>query len=332
MTDTTGFAAKPDRYNTESGREAIDIIRDSMSDEEFGVWCRGQALKYQLRLGKKPGTDDAEKARWYTEMAAHVLTGNSPDPRAGRADFEPYHRASAPEPLPGETHAVLDHGFVRLVEAWGQGDARIPEAGIIEAARQSTQGSFRGWRRDKQLLRYLYEHKHNGPFEFAGMTLEIQAPIFVFRQWMRHRTQSYNEASARYTELPDLHYVPTIERVMMDGGANKQAQGERAVSLEWAQLFVGALQRHYESDAQLTSIALRAGVPKELARLHNTVGRYSRMRASANLRNWLGFLTLRMDPHAQWETRQYANAVFGVLQQRFPYTADLFRPNPPGDL
>src|SRR3990167_3384931 len=119
---------------------------------------------------------------------------------------------------------VLDHGFVRLVEVWGKGDAGEPEAGIIEAARQSTQGSFRGWELDEKLLRFLYcnDPKHATPFEFAGMVIEVQAPIFVFREWHRHRTQSYNEMSARYTPLPDVNYVPSVERLMINaGGSNK---------------------------------------------------------------------------------------------------------------
>jgi thymidylate synthase (FAD) len=92
---------------------------------------------------------------------------------------------------------VLDHGFVRLIETWGSGEAGVPEAGIIEAARQSTQGAFRGWETDEKLLRFMYENNHNSPFEFCGAVIEIQAPIFVFREWHRHRTQSYSEMSAR---------------------------------------------------------------------------------------------------------------------------------------
>jgi len=120
---------------------------------------------------------------------------------------------------------VLDHGYVERIEAWGYGrdghtqpNVRASvegeesgvflepdyERGIIEAARQSTQGSFRGWDEDQRLLKYLHEHRHATPFEFAGMVVEVQAPIFVFREWHRHRTQSYNEMSARYAPLPDL--------------------------------------------------------------------------------------------------------------------------------
>src|ERR1041385_5991189 len=100
---------------------------------------------------------------------------------------------------------VLDHGYIQLIETWGS-DERI-----VEAARISTNKGFLGWGTteapgDEKLLRYLYEHKHATPFEMAGMIVEVQAPIFVFREWHRHRTQSYNELSARYTLLPDTNY------------------------------------------------------------------------------------------------------------------------------
>lgn len=331
MSDEVGDDVAPERYQTDSGREAIDLIRDSMSDHEFHVWCRGQALKYQLRLGKK-GPHDGAKAGWYLQMAAHVVdSSQDPDPRHNRPGFTPYKRSSLPDLLPERRIDVLDHGFVRLVETWGHGDVRIPEAGIVEAARQSTQGSFRGWRSDRQLLRYLYEHKHSTPFEFAGMVLEVRAPLFVFREWHRHRTQSYNEMSSRYAPLPDLNYVPTIDRILRRGGdhlqGNKQAgtaTGSGDLTESAASRFQNNLIQAYKDFEVEYQGALAEGVPKELARCGMPVGRYSQMRASACLRNWLGFLTLRMDPGAQWEIRQYASAVFTLVQERFPQTAALF--------
>jgi thymidylate synthase (FAD) len=237
---------------------------------------------------------------------------------------------------------VLDHGYVRFVEAWGMGDNGISiaidyaegewtipdyEVGIIEAARQSTQGSFRGWDQDAKLLRYLYGHRHATPFEFAGMVIEVQAPIFVFREWHRHRTQSYNEMSARYAPLPDLYYVPTLERVMQTQPANRQSASADGTTLteETAGFFITRhLQQVYALAEEVYQASLSAGIPKEIARLVMPVGHYSRMRASANLRNWLGFMTLRMDPAAQWEIRQFANAVAKIVEQRFPQTYRLF--------
>lgn len=178
---------------------------------------------------------------------------------------------------------------------------------------------------DEKLLRYLYEHKHMTPFEMAGMTIEVQAPIFVFREWHRHRTQSYNELSARYTPMPDVNYVPTVERLMMTSEKNKQAQGMGGdITEAYAGDVQRALVKAYSEMELLYKCFLNSGVPKELARLIIPVGRYSRMRASANLRNWLGFLTLRMDEAAQWEIRQYANVVGKLVSLEFPRAWELF--------
>lgn len=325
--ESTGFDKVPERYSTESGREAIDLIRDSMSDQEFGVYCRGQALKYRLRLGKKDSPDE-EKARWYDEMALHVLADGE-DPRTYREGFDGYKRAAMPEPIELRRIDVLDHGFVRLIETWGGGETRLPEAGIIEAARQSTQGSFRGWSTDRKLLAFLHNNKHSTPFEFAGMVLEIRAPIFAFREWHRHRTQSYNEMSARYAPLPDLNYLPSVDRIVQgsQATANKQAgsvKGAPVAGRVEAAAFRMGLEGTYTGFQNQYQAALDYGIPKELARCGMPVGRYSQMRAQANLRNWIGFLTLRLDPAAQWEIRQYAQAVLDILMDEFPETGRLF--------
>jgi thymidylate synthase (FAD) len=180
---------------------------------------------------------------------------------------------------------------------------------------------------DEKLLKYLWDNKHATPFEMAGFVIEVQAPIETFRQWHRHRTQSYNEMSARYTPLPDMNYIPSVERLMMINQANKQAgtiKGAEELTVERAQQFRQELKLIYDHAEALYQQALSFGVSKELARIHLPVGRYSRMRASANLRNWLAFLTLRMDEHAQWEIRQFANAVGVFVQQTFPHTWELF--------
>jgi thymidylate synthase (FAD) len=257
---------------------------------------------------------------------------------------------------------VLDCGYVQLVESYGS------DRGVIEAARMSTVKGFFGWgpscskcgismvvtfeggispadyERDRQkgcehdaktpgdekLLRYLYMNTppHTSPFEFGGMIIEVQAPIFVFREWHRHRTQSYNEMSARYAPLPDMNYVPTVERLMINASkTNKQAgtvAGSADLTLEAAEAFRLELANEYKRQEDFYQRSLAAGVPKELARVDLPVGRYSRMRASANLLNWLKFLTLRMDENAQWEIRQYANAVGEMIAQEFPRTWELF--------
>lgn len=222
---------------------------------------------------------------------------------------------------------VLDHGYVERVETWGS-DERI-----IEAARMSTGKGFQGWGTqekpgDEKLLRYLWTNKHATPFEMSGMTIEVQAPIFVVREWQRHRTQSYNEMSARYAPLPDVNYVPSVERLMRNaGGTNKQAgtvAGSRPLIENVAEMFVGDLQELYTECERLYARALEFGVPKELARIIMPVGRYTRMRASANLRNWFAFLRLRQSPAAQFEIREYAGAVACFIAEAFPRTWSLY--------
>lgn len=242
---------------------------------------------------------------------------------------------------------VLDHGYVELVEAWGHGMSgeaaafneaigvvrQDHEVGIVEAARQSTQGNFRGWGPDGKLLRHLFisEPQHATPFEFAGMVIEVQAPIMVFREWHRHRTQSYNEMSARYSPLPDLSYRPTVDRCHPTETANKQAQGSGKIPTDQQiELWLTCLDQTYKQIEACYQLGLSWGIPKELARLPVAVGRYSRMRASANLRNWLGFLLLRLDSRAQWEIRQYAEAVSTIVAETFPQTWALFLEKFPG--
>ena len=247
---------------------------------------------------------------------------------------------------------IIDHGFLTAVESWGS------EERIIEAARMSTDKGFLGWdpgpcphcagtgksdegvdcltcegkgkhAGDQRLLSYLYSKHHDTPFEMAGLIIEVQAPIFVFREWHRHRTQSYNELSARYTPMPNLNYVPTIERLLMHlaGGQNKQAgtvKKSKLLSPSMADEFQRELAQMYEGQELFYQKWLAEGVSKELARIDLPVGRYSRMRASANLRNWLAFMTLRTDPAAQWEIRQYAAAVEAIIATAFPRTHALF--------
>lgn len=244
---------------------------------------------------------------------------------------------------------VLDQGYVELVEHWGS-DERI-----IEAARMSTQKGFKGWGPapcsccagaslnwpidkhcpnchgkgvpgDEKLLKYLWEHKHYTPFEMAGLTLEVQAPIFVFREWHRHRTQSYNEMSGRYTVLPDMFYTPSVERTMAAKQGVKNKQGsEGGFTWEEAGTIRGALTQAYYAARTTYEGLLEKGVAREIARLVLPVAQYSKMRASANLRNWLQFLALRLPENAQYEIRQYAGAVAIILEDKFPRTMTLFR-------
>lgn len=224
-----------------------------------------------------------------------------------------------------KTH-VLDHGYVQLIESYGS-DERI-----IEAARMSTSKGFLGWGTpeepgDEKLLRRLFMSRpqHATPFEMAGAIIEIQAPIFVFREWHRHRTMSYNEMSGRYTVLPDLYYIPSIDRLLAAKQSTTNKQGsEEGLGLYAATKIQRILERTYMECRKQYQEFIDMGVSREIARLCIPVAQYSRMRAHANLRNWFHFLTLRTHPAAQWEIRQYANIVSEILQEKFPRTHELF--------
>lgn len=261
---------------------------------------------------------------------------------------------------------LLDHGYIELVESWGS-DQRIVEAarmstdkgflgwGPIDDGFCETCGgdgyerlpadAFRpggdtivcrvckGSRRrtkpgDEKLLRYLWENAHATPFEMVGLTIEVQAPIFVFREWHRHRVPfGYNELSARYTPMPNLNYVPTVERCMVgNDGKNKQAgtvAGAERLTESSAQDWLAALANFYDRAEEMYQMGLRVGVPKELARVAVPVGRYSRMRATGNLRGWLGFMKLRAASKAQYEIRVFAEQVGVLVEQCFPRTWEI---------
>lgn len=246
---------------------------------------------------------------------------------------------------------LLDAGYLKEIEVWGS-DQRI-----IESARMSTAKGFLGWDPgpcpvcegrgtvgisamfqpclscegkgqiigDARLLKRLWTLGHSTPFEMAGITVEVKAPIMVFREWHRHRVPfGYAEMSARYVPLPDEHYVPTVDRLMKRGGANKQAQSTgSALHEQDAIAWLAQLAEVYEHAEQVYKLGLAMGVPKELARLPVPVGRYSAMRATGNLRGWLGFLKLRAAESAQEEIRVYAHAVGELVKRRFPRTYEV---------
>ena len=249
---------------------------------------------------------------------------------------------------------LLDHGYLQLVESWGS-DQRI-----VESARQSTDKGFLGWgpnpceclgpddqypradpnckkcgglgstAGDEKLLAFLWKHKHSTPFEFGGLTIEVQAPIFVFREWHRHRVPfGYSELSARYAPMPNLNYIPTLERCMAGGGhlnKNKQAgtvDGAEVLTEEAAISWCEELHQFYADAEAMYQHGLSIGMPKELARICVPVGRYSRMRATGNLRGWLAFLALRYAGTAQFEIRVFAEQVAKLIGQTFPRTAQV---------
>lgn len=225
--------------------------------------------------------------------------------------------------VPKSTINVLDHGYVTVRDVWGC-DARI-----IEAARMSTGKGFIGWGTpekpgDEKLLRYLWINRHTSPFEQVGISFEVQAPILVFREWHRHRTQSYNEFSARYAQMPNLHYLPRPPRVKPQSTKNKQGSGDGNIPNEIIEEFLRRIADEQQRIYATYQWAIEQGIAREVARINTPISRYSRMVTSANLLNWLRFLGLRMAPNAQWEIRQYANAIGELISERFPRTWQLF--------
>lgn len=217
---------------------------------------------------------------------------------------------------------VLDHGYVRLVDYMGS------DLSVVRAARVSYDAEWRAGEdagSDARLIKYLLRNQHTSPFEHAAFTWEVKAPIFVLRQWMRHRSWSYNEVSARYTELPEEYYIPNSEHITTQSTDNKQMRTtEEHPDSDWLRdLMVLANNSGFTDYRNL----LARGCPRELARTVLPVAMYSRMFATVNLHNLLHFIKLRRHEHAQYEIRVYAEAMLDLIKPIFPVTVEAFLAN-----
>lgn len=209
---------------------------------------------------------------------------------------------------------VLDKGYVELKIASGYDF--FPE----ETARMSTNKDkeTRSIEDSIRLTRYLMRHQHTSPFEFCNIVFEINAPIFVIREWHRHRTQAYNEVSARYTKLAPEYYLPSKERVVLQSKDNKQGSSDESVGDLKTEYIMNSWKEEQDKFEESYEYMVDHGVANEIARLNMPVSHYSKFRASANLLNWFRFLQLRMNPHAQLEIREYANAIYKILETKYP--------------
>lgn len=211
----------------------------------------------------------------------------------------------------------LDHGFVRLIDHMGS------DLSIVRSARVSFDAAWRAGKdkgSDARLIEYLWNNRHTTPFEAVTFTFEIKAPIFVFRQWHRHRTWSYNELSARYTELPEEYYIPTTDVIGKQSADNKQARDISSIVDHPAarENEIGLVNIHCQQSFSLYRQLMNNGWPRELARSVLPVNTYSHMFGTVNLLNLLKFLTLRCDSHAQYEIRVYADAMLELIKPIVP--------------
>jgi thymidylate synthase (FAD) len=251
---------------------------------------------------------------------------------AARAAAAATRRPTAPglEALLFQAIPVLDHGFVRVVDYMGD------DAAIVQAARVSYGRGTRAANEDKGLIRYLMRHRHSTPFEMCEIKFHVKLPIFVARQWIRHRTANVNEYSARYSILDREFYIPAPEHLAAQSAVNRQGRGDILEGAEAARvldLLRADATRNYdhylemlnEDDQGNARDASRQGLARELARMNLTLNAYTQWYWKTDLHNLFHFLSLRADGHAQYEIRVYADAMMGMVDAWVPIAAGAFR-------
>jgi thymidylate synthase (FAD) len=224
---------------------------------------------------------------------------------------------------------VLDHGFVRVIDYMGD------DAAVVQAARVSYGRGTKKVREDAGLIRYLMRHRHTTPFEMCEIKYHVKLPIFVARQWIRHRTANVNEYSARYSVLDREFYVPAAEQLAAQSAENRQGRG-RALRGEEAKRVQALLredaERNYAHYAEMLNEDEqgrkldegREGLARELARMNLTLNTYTQWYWKTDLHNLMNFLALRADAHAQYEIRVYAEAMLDTLRRWVPLCCEAF--------
>ena len=228
------------------------------------------------------------------------------------------------QPIP-----VLDHGFVRVIDYMGD------DAAIVQAARVSYGRGTKRMSEDAGLIRYLMRHRHSTPFEMCEIKLHVKLPIFVARQWIRHRTANVNEYSARYSVLDREFYLPAPEHLAAQASGNRQGRGavlegrEAATVLDLLREDAARTYDHYldmlnEDPTGALSDPSRQGLARELARMNLTLGTYTQWYWKSDLLNLFNFLALRADAHAQYEIRAYAEPMMDVVKAWVPAAFQAF--------
>jgi thymidylate synthase (FAD) len=241
-------------------------------------------------------------------------------------------RATVPalEALLFEAVPLLDHGFIRCIDYMGD------DAAIVQAARVSYGRGTRRVSEDAGLIRYLMRHRHSTPFEMCEIKFHVKLPIFVARQWIRHRMANVNEYSARYSVLDREFYIPAPEQLAAQSAANRQGRGDVLAGQEAAHvldMLRGDAARCYDHYAEMLNEdadgavldPARAGLARELARMNLTLNTYTQWYWKTDLHNLLNFCALRADAHAQFEIRVYADAILEMVRAWVPAAYDAFR-------
>ena len=212
-------------------------------------------------------------------------------------------------------HEVLDHGFIRVIDYMGD------DAAIVQAARVSYGAGTKHVQNDEGLIRYLMRHWHSTPFEMCEIKLHVKLPVFVARQWIRHRTANVNEYSARYSILDREFYIPQPEQLAAQSVVNNQGRGEVLTGAESARV-LDILKRDaaqcYDSYESMLSQDGQQGLARELARMNLPMNIYTQWYWKVDLHNLFHFLRLRADAHAQYEIRVYAEAIAATVKDWVP--------------
>ncbi|MEM1361460.1 MAG: FAD-dependent thymidylate synthase [Pseudomonadota bacterium] len=258
-------------------------------------------------------------------MTAQTALGDPSDPIAEqRAQQSQTRRATVPamEDLIYRRHDVLDHGFVRVVDYMGD------DAAIVQAARVSYGAGTKKARDDSGLIRYLMRHWHSTPFEMCEIKLHVKLPVFVARQWIRHRTANVNEYSARYSILDREFYIPAPEQLAAQSTSNNQGRGAALDGAEAARVLdilrsdAGRAYDHYE---EMLSQDGQRGLARELARMNLPTNIYTQWYWKVDLHNLFHFLRLRADAHAQYEIRAYAEVLCDIVEKWVPAAYSAFK-------
>ena len=224
---------------------------------------------------------------------------------------------------------VLDHGFIRVIDYMGD------DSSIVQSARVSYGKGTKKISNDKGLIKYLMRHRHSTPFEMCEIKFHIKLPIFIARQWIRHRTANVNEYSARYSILDKEFYIPSAENLAAQSAINNQGRGD-ALTDDEASNVIQILKKDAEQTYSNYETLLnessegniiderKSGIARELARMNLTLNTYTQWYWKIDLNNLLHFLALRADEHAQYEIRVYADAMLDIVKKWVPLTYEAF--------